>query len=214
MASPQGPRVVRPNSLTSLIPALRAFCSLLEKSKVRGMVIGGVAASLLGRPRLTADVDATILLEDAEIDRFLTLAQTCGLTSRIADPVGFARRSAMILLEHGASGVPVDVAQGQLPFERKALSRAVRWTIGDLAIRLPTPEDLVVMKAVSHRPQDIEDIRGIVSVHPKLDVRYIRKQVQEFARVMEMPELWTDISALFPRAKKPGRPARRKGLKK
>ena len=35
---------------------------LLARFGDRGMIIGGIAASLLGRPRLTADVDAVILL--------------------------------------------------------------------------------------------------------------------------------------------------------
>lgn len=214
MAAPQRSRKVSLAHVPSLLPALKAFCSLLKTSKTKGIVIGGVAASLLGQPRMTADIDATVLLEDKEVEVFLRQAAAHGLMSRLSNPIEFFRRSAMLLLKHVETGIPVDVAQGRLPFEREAAKRASFHKVGGVAVPLPTPEDLVVMKAVAHRPQDIEDIRGIVSVHPKLDVRYIQKQVQEFAKVMEMPEIWTDISALFPRAKKPGRPARRKGLKK
>lgn len=36
----------------------------LEDEKIPGVVIGGVAASLHGRPQMTRDVDAVILADD------------------------------------------------------------------------------------------------------------------------------------------------------
>jgi hypothetical protein len=198
MATPQRPPIVKPDPLISLLPALRAFCALLKKTKTKGMVIGGVASSLLGRPRLTADIDATVLLDDASIEPFLNQAIAHGLMPRIADPVGFVRRSAMLLLTHQASGVPVDVVQGRLPFERNATSRAVTIKVGDFAVPLPRPEDLVIMKALAHRPQDFEDIRGIVASHPDMNTNRIRKELLAFAQALDMPELWDDIASIFP----------------
>lgn len=213
MAPSQRSRKVSLSHVPSLLPALKAISALLKSSKTKGMVIGGVAASLLGQPRMTADIDATVVLEDSEVEAFLREASKHGLTPRLSNPIDFFRRSAMLLLEHVETGIPVDVAQGRLPFEREAAKRASFYKVGGVAVPLPTPEDLVVMKAVAHRPQDIEDIRGIVSVNPKLDVSHIRAQVQEFAKIMEMPELWTDISPLFPPTKKPRRSTRRKRSK-
>lgn len=48
--------------LAPLMPSLAAVHRLLARFSDRGIIIGGVAASLLGKPRLTADVDAVILL--------------------------------------------------------------------------------------------------------------------------------------------------------
>ncbi len=47
-----------PGSLTPLLAVLRDLAVWLQAGKVSGAVIGGLAASLLGRPRLTRDVDA------------------------------------------------------------------------------------------------------------------------------------------------------------
>lgn len=175
------------------------------------MVIGGVASSLLGQPRLTADIDATVLLDNASIELFLSQALAQGLIPRIADPAAFVRRSAMLLLTHRASGVPVDVVQGRLPFERKATSRAITVKVEDFAVPLPRPEDLVIMKALAHRPQDIEDIRGIVASHPDMNVERVRKQLLAFAQVLDMPDLWTDISGIFVRkSQRKKRTARKK----
>jgi hypothetical protein len=100
----------------------------------------------------------------------------------------FARRSRVLLLRHGSSGIDLDVSLGLLPFGEELVARARRRRIAGVSIPLPTPEDLVVTKAVAHRARDLGDIEGIVAAHPKLDRRRIRRIVGEFATVLEAPE--------------------------
>jgi hypothetical protein len=69
--------------------------------------------------------------------------------------------------------------------------------IGDIALRLPTPEDLIVLKAVAHRPKDLLDIAEILKSHSDLDCARIERWVREFAAALEMPELWEDITPLL-----------------
>jgi hypothetical protein len=47
---------------------------LLKKSHKQGMIIGGVASSMLGQARLTIDIDATVIIDDKDLDRFLAQA--------------------------------------------------------------------------------------------------------------------------------------------
>ena len=49
--------MIQPQDLTPLLASLAALQRLLARFGNQGIIIGGVAASLLGRPRLTADVD-------------------------------------------------------------------------------------------------------------------------------------------------------------
>ena len=49
-----------------------------------------------------------------------------------------------------------------------------------------TPEDLIIMKAVAHRRQDMEDIQAVIERHPNLDRQRIRLWVQQFAEVLEL----------------------------
>jgi hypothetical protein len=53
------------------------------------------------------------------------------------------------------------------------------------------------MKAIAHRPKDIEDIRTIIDKQPSLDTARIKRWVKQFAEVLEMPSLWEDIAGLF-----------------
>jgi hypothetical protein len=81
-----------------------------------------------------------------------------------------------------------------LPFETEAVERGRTFQIGALMVRLPTVEDLIVFKAVAHRPKDLWDIQALIESHPDLDRKRIKYWVRQFAEVLEMPELWTDIS--------------------
>ena len=71
--------------LTSLLAPLIALQRLLARFDNQGIIIGGIAASLLGRPRLTADVDAMILLSIEELPLLMEAATQEGLVPRIAD---------------------------------------------------------------------------------------------------------------------------------
>lgn len=53
------------------------------------------------------------------------------------------------------------------------------------------------MKAIAHRSKDLEDIRGIAEAHSHLDRVYIQKHLQDFGNVLDMPELWKEISELL-----------------
>lgn len=185
---------MQPEALTSLLAPLAAVQRLLAHFDDRGAIIGGVAAGLLGKPRLTANVDVVILLSIDDLPRLVEVAAQEGLVPRIADAEDFARRHRILLLRHQESGINVDISLGILPFEVEAVERSSLYQVGSLSIRLPTPEDLIIFKAVAHRPQDLIDIQAIIESHPDLDKARIRRWVREFARILEMPELWDDIT--------------------
>jgi hypothetical protein len=180
--------------LYPLLEPLEAVQRLLARFGERGMIIGGVAASLLGRPRLTADVDVIMLLSVEELPELIAAAEEEGLTPRIQDAEDFARHHYVLLLRHRNSGIPVDISLGMLSFEKEAVERSIVYQAGELTLRLPTPEDLIIFKAVAHRPQDLLDIQALVKAHPNLDRERIERWVREFARALDMPDLWENIA--------------------
>jgi hypothetical protein len=188
-----------PESVTPLVAPLVALLQLLSEFEGRGVIIGGIAASLLGKPRLTADLDAMILLSIEEVSRLIEIAQMEGLEPRVKDVQEFALRHRVVLLRHTASGTNVDISLGILPFEEQVVERRIEYQVGSLLIPLPTPEDLIIMKAVAHRPNDLADIQAIIENHPDLDQERIEDWVHQFAEALEMPELWEDIDKMFRR---------------
>jgi Nucleotidyl transferase AbiEii toxin, Type IV TA system len=187
------------SEIAPLQSPLAAIQRLLEHFDDQGVIIGGVAASVLGTPRLTVDVDVVILLSVSRLSELLQAAGEVGLVPRIADTEQFARRNRVVLLQHEESGIGVDVSLGMLPFEEEVVARSSVHQIGDIEVRLPTPEDLIILKAVAHRPKDLLDITEITKRHPDLDGARIEHWVREFAAALEMPELWEDIAPLLKR---------------
>ena len=184
---------------STLVPALKAVMQWLMSERIAGTVIGGVAASVRGRPRYTKDVDAVILADDIGWDRALASAARYGLVPRIEDSLGFAARSRMLLLRHDESGTEVDISLGGLPFEREVVERASVVNVKRLRLRIASAEDLVIMKAVARRQKDWVDIDTILAVNPNLDLDRIRHHLREFSSVLETPEIYDDFEKLLRR---------------
>jgi len=174
----------------------------LTSERIAGTIIGGVAASIRGRPRYTKDVDAVILADDIGWDRALASAARYGLVARNDDPLGFASRSRMLLLRHDESGVEVDISLGGLPFEREAVERGSVVNVKRLRLCIASAEDLVIMKALARRQKDWMDIDVILDVNPDLDLDRIRRHLREFSSVLEMPEIQGDFERLLRQKRK------------
>ena len=181
----------------SFLAALRAAVDWFEGEQVPYVAIGGVAVSLLAQPRATQDIDVVIWLAEDRWEAFLQAGARYGFAPRLSDALEFAQVSRMLLLSHLASGISLDVSCGALEFEREMIERASAFPIGELRLRIPTPEDLIITKAVVQRAKDLADMEALITVHQDLDVERIRRWVKEFATALEMPELSANMERLL-----------------
>lgn len=187
-----------PDNPAELHEPLESILGCLERQGVPHVLIGGIAVSQLGQPRATADINLLVLLDqDEQLDGLFEAARSCGFAARIQDAVPFARRNRVLLLHHLASGIPVDLSLGFLPFEREVVERATSRTVGGLRLPLPAVEDLIILKAVAHRERDLQDIRMLVATNPELDRGRIRGKVAEFAAALDLPEMLSDLETLL-----------------
>jgi len=150
-------------------------------------IIGAVAVQRWGEPRLTRDVDLTVLsgfgFEAEYIDALLA-----SYPPRIDDAREFALRYRVLLIRT-AAGVPVDVALGAMPFEERAVARASSFAVGEgHSILTCSAEDLVVFKAFAGRDQDWLDIEGIIARQgPALDQTLILTEAEPLLELKEAP---------------------------
>lgn len=184
-------------SLEPFRTTIEALNRLFYNFDHRGVIIGGVAVGLLGKPRYTADVDAVVLLSTKDISNFLQLAHTEDIVPRIENAEDFARKSRVLLMKYAPTETEIDVSLGIMPFEEEMIERGEIKSFANLSVRLPTPEDLIIMKAIAHRPKDLEDIRTVVDNYPELDHHRIERWVKDFAELMETPELWGQIEKIL-----------------
>ena len=75
-----------------LAGAPAGLAAWLKELGIPGAAIGGLAANLLGRPRITKDIDAVVLLGDLPPETFLAAGARFGFAPRIADAVDFAEK--------------------------------------------------------------------------------------------------------------------------
>jgi predicted nucleotidyltransferase len=185
------------DDLDRLTAPLAALMKWFEDAGLRGSVIGGVAASLRGKPRLTDDVDALVLEADAET--LLRSGAKFGFTPRIDDAVEFSRQTRVLLLRYQPGDIDIDISLGALRFEYEVIERSSWIRAGNVRVRLASAEDLIIMKAVAGRPRDMTDIENVIAASPDLDVERIRRWVREFSSVLDMPEIHSNVEKLLKR---------------
>lgn len=188
----------QPEGIEPFLEPLESLQRLLSRFNEQGVIIGGAAVSVLGKARYTEDVDAMFLLSVKDIPRLLEAASAEGIEPRIENAAEFARKSRVLLLKHVLSNTNIDLSLGVLPFEQEMVERSVVYQVDEaLQLRLPTPEDLIILKVIAHRPKDMEDIRILADKYQNLDVARIEKWIKQFAEVLEMPSLWDDVEGIL-----------------
>jgi predicted nucleotidyltransferase len=178
---------------------LRDFTNWLKSEKIPGIIIGGIAASILGRPRVTRDIDGLIIIDEDHLDKIINNGSEFGFIPRVKDVLAFAQKNRVLLLKHKTTKIDIDISLGALPFEHESIERAIQVDIGGFSLPLPTPEDLIIMKAVAYRPRDLADIESILDANQDLDIQRIRNWVSEFSSVLEMPEILDDLEKILSR---------------
>ncbi len=187
-----------------LLAAVQALEVGLAAARLPHLVIGGFAVIAHGVARTTRDIDATVPGEGIDIDHVLRILCAAEILPRIDDPVDFARRTQMLLLQHQPSGVPVDVSLAWLPFEIQAIDAGVRTQVGGgIEVPLARPEDLVVYKTVAWRPVDRRDIDELLLLHlDQIDVPRIRGVIELLADALDDTERLLGFDASVHRAER------------
>ena len=180
-----------------LVTAALDLVSALAEIGITPTFIGGVAVSLIAKPRYTDDLDALIVFDPANADTLLDNLANHGFMSRFEGMAELARRSRMVTIVHENTETVVDIVLGCMPFEIELQERAVSYGVAGVDIRIATPEDLVILKAVTNRPKDKEDIRNIAQICLGLDRNRIRYWVEQFAELLETPGLLLGVESLL-----------------
>ncbi len=158
--------------------------------------IGGVAVQRWGQPRMTADVDLTVVTGFGGEEKYVD-ALLASFRGRLGDARDFALRHRTLLLV-ASNGVHVDVALGAMPFEEHSVDRASPFAISAReSITTCSAEDLVVHKAFAGRDKDWADIRGIVVRQPRLDRELIWSELLPLLELREDSSTEARLQALL-----------------
>ena len=118
----------------------------------------------------------------------------------VPDPLGFAKETRVVPLVT-PTAVRVDLILAGMPYEERAIQRAVEVQVAARGIRFCSPEDLVLHKLASERARDAEDVEGVVLRQgPGLDRHYLDPMVQQLAHGLERPAILEHYRACLRKA--------------
>ena len=149
----------------------------LNDMQVRYVVVGGLATVLHGYARLTADIDLIIDLEPQEVRKSIDALAKHGMIPRLpVDPYDFAKPDirrhwiedknmrVFSMWKPDEPLLSVDLFV-EHPIEFGLLwSRAEIADLGPVSVRIAAIPDLIALKRLASRPQDLDDIEKLIEI--------------------------------------------------
>ncbi|PRQ00502.1 hypothetical protein ENSA7_59960 [Enhygromyxa salina] len=131
---------------------------------------------------MTADVDVTVLLGGVEPTQLLMALQGEGIQARFEFDAAFVRQSRVLPLIHNKQ-MPVDVVLGSPGLDEYFYERAETLDVSGTTVRVPRREDLICMKLLAGRPQDLQDAESMAKVGP-VDFDEVRGFIESMAEAL------------------------------
>ena len=149
----------------------------LSDEQVQYVLVGGLAVQLHGFLRATFDIDLVLAMNDANLVRFIDVANHYGLVPVIPVPIDSLRNATQIdqwhhekgmlafaLREPQIGGSVVDVlVKPEVSFDCLA-AHAVTGELFGRRVQIASIEDLLTMKRSANRPKDQLDIVALEKV--------------------------------------------------
>jgi predicted nucleotidyltransferase len=166
------------------MPIFEPIFSALNGAGVRYVIVGGLAVVLHGYPRLTSDVDIVLDLEPVNAKKAMETLKALGLKARApVDPTAFAdlQQRESWIAEKGMTVftlysptnplLSVDLfVRDPVPFEQ-LWSRSKMVDLGGTRVQLASIDDLIAMKRVVARPQDLLDVEALQALKERTPKR-------------------------------------------
>ncbi len=162
---------------------------------IRWYLFGGQAAILHGATRFTEDVDVTVDLGSHSRASLLSALREGGFSARLADEA-FIEQTRVMPMVHDASGTPVDVVLAGPGLEDMFFERVVRIVVEGQQVSVASAEDIAVMKILSGRPKDLEDVVAIIAAQA---VSFDADRARELLGLLEEALDQSDLVSAFER---------------
>lgn len=171
--------------------------SLFQKEKINYMVIGGIANLYYGSPRLTADIDITVILTPDKAEKVLKILQN-SFEPVVGNWKNFAKETFVLPLRERKTKLKIDIIFGISPYEKEAFSRVKRVNLGRRGFNICGLEDFIIHKLVSGRERDIEDLKGVFRKNKSsINAKLLMRLAKEFSSALERGDILNNLELLM-----------------
>jgi hypothetical protein len=176
------------------VRAVESLSEVFAAHSVHHALIGGLAISMRGRPRLTQDVDFLVDVPQVALPGLLDDLMERGFSLEPAVVIEEYVRQHMTAFSFGP--VRIDWLKPVLPFYSRAIADAspLEWSEGH-SVRVAPAEGLILTKMVSFRPQDQIDIETLLTANrDQIDIDLIRREWSIFAASEPERTAWLEAA--------------------
>jgi hypothetical protein len=187
--------------MKTLIQTAAELQDFFKKRRWHFCFIGGLALQRWGMPRLTIDIDISLLTGFGGEEKYIEVL-IAHFAPRISKAEKFALKNRVLLLK-SENGVGIDIAFAGLPFEEKMIKRASEFEfLPEIKLVTCSAEDLIILKSFADRPQDRVDVESIIERQGgHLNRSYIKSYLQVLCDIKGTPEILTRLDTLWGKRK-------------
>ena len=177
--------------------AIRKVIRFLDDRHYRYALIGGIALAQWGVVRATYDADIKVVVPHLDY-----AAVRMAIRSAFPEPARQELPRNPLIVAISVGDIIVDLLLALPGYEELIIERAIPRDLGGWQAWICTAEDLIIQKMVASRDKDWLDVEALlVERRDKLDEAYVEGWLNQFAEVLENPDLLPRYRRLLARAK-------------
>lgn len=170
---------------------------ILDKLKIPYIITGGMAVSVWGRPRYTADIDIVVEILPKNINslakKLLSIGKDVYVSKKAMNDA--LERKGEFNFIHPQSQLKVDFWVIKNEFNKQEIKRGISKDIFGYKINFVSPEDLILSKLLWHKDSEssrqLEDIRSVLKIS-KVDKKYLKTWAEKHGTIHTLNELIKD----------------------
>jgi len=140
-----------------LIKSFILINQFFQTHNIRYCLIGGVAAGFWGKPRYTQDLDFTVVSRTGSLDEIIELLKKDKFKIKEKGP------SQLQVTQKDKLIFQVDIILAETDYQDWVVQRAKPVDIFEAKVPICSPEDLIILKLIANRRQDLVDIENILN---------------------------------------------------
>lgn len=164
-------------------PLIEAFGHLnrfFQQEKIRYCLIGGMAVGYWGEPRFTRDMDFTVAIKGG-LEKLQQKLKAAGFSTRTKGA------SQLQVTAYQKLRFQADIMLSEIEYQEWVIQRSQMVPMFNFQVPICSAEDLVILKLIANRRQDLLDIEKILERQAiNLDKTYLK----EWINYWNLKERW------------------------